>query len=38
MKKSIAVFGMGRFGKSLAMGLYDAGIDIMVVDRDPAVI
>lgn len=38
MKKSIAVFGMGRFGKSLAMGLYDAGIDVMVVDRDPAVI
>ena len=34
MSKSIAVFGIGRFGKSLALGLADMGVDVMVVDQN----
>jgi K+ transport systems, NAD-binding component len=34
MGKSIAVFGIGRFGKSLALGLADMGVDVMVVDNN----
>ncbi len=36
--KSFAVFGMGRFGKKLALSLYDAGLDVMVVDKNPDLI
>ena len=35
MNKSIAVFGIGRFGKSLALMLADMGVDVMVVDNNP---
>ncbi|MBO6166701.1 MAG: TrkA family potassium uptake protein [Eubacterium sp.] len=35
MSKSIAVFGIGRFGKSLALRLADMGVDVMVVDNNP---
>lgn len=35
MNKSIAVFGIGRFGKSLALRLADMGVDVMVVDNNP---
>lgn len=34
MNKSIAVFGIGRFGKSLALRLADMGVDVMVVDNN----
>lgn len=30
--KSIAVLGLGKFGKSLAKNLYDQGADVLVVD------
>ncbi len=35
MGKSIAVFGLGRFGRSLAYNLYDLGLEVMAVDKDP---
>ena len=38
MKKSIAVLGLGRFGKKLALGLYENGVDVMAVDRDQKLI
>lgn len=38
MSKSIAVFGLGRFGKSLALTLSRGGADVMAVDRDPDII
>ncbi len=38
MSKSIAVFGIGRFGRSLALTLSEAGADVMVVDGDENVI
>ncbi|MBQ3665085.1 MAG: TrkA family potassium uptake protein [Lachnospiraceae bacterium] len=34
MNKSIAVFGLGRFGRSLATELYNSGVDVMVVDKN----
>ncbi len=38
MGKSIAVFGLGRFGKSIATTLYEAGADVMVVDKNPKLV
>ena len=38
MSRSIAVLGLGKFGRSLAEGLYSLGMDLMVVDRDPELI
>ena len=38
MSKSIAVIGLGRFGKKLACTLYDMGGDVMAVDRDPGIV
>ncbi len=38
MRRSIAVLGLGKFGRSLAESLYSLGMDLMVVDRDPDVI
>lgn len=38
MSRSIAVLGLGKFGRSLAESLYSLGIDLMVVDRDPELI
>ncbi len=34
MSKSIAVIGLGRFGKKIATTLYDMGSDVMAVDKD----
>lgn len=34
MKKSFAVLGLGRFGRCIAMELYNLGADVMVIDRD----
>ncbi|MEX2598410.1 MAG: TrkA family potassium uptake protein [Dehalococcoidia bacterium] len=36
MAHQVAVFGMGRFGMSLAEELYRIGHDVLVVDRDEA--
>lgn len=38
MKKSFLVIGAGRFGKSVAQTLYEAGHDVMVVDKDETLI
>ena len=38
MSRSIAVLGLGKFGRSLAESLYSLGMDVMVVDRDPELI
>ena len=35
MGKSFAILGMGRFGKKLALCLYDFGADVMAVDNNP---
>lgn len=34
MKKSFAVLGLGRFGRSISMELYRLGADVMVIDND----
>lgn len=36
MRKSFAVFGLGRFGGTLVKALGDAGIDVLAVDIDEA--
>ena len=36
--KSILVIGMGRFGRHLAKKLLELGNDVMIVDKDAAVI
>ena len=38
MKKSVAVLGLGNYGKSLAEKLYDMGADGLVVDKDEELI
>ena len=38
MSKSIAVFGIGRFGRSLALELAREGADVLAVDRDESII
>lgn len=38
MKKSFLVIGAGRFGRSVARTLYEAGHDVMVVDKDETLI
>lgn len=37
-KKDFVVFGLGRFGKSVAITLAESGCEVMVVDKDPAAI
>lgn len=38
MNRSIAVLGLGKFGRSLAENLYSLGMDVMVVDSNPDLI
>ena len=38
MSKQIAVLGIGRFGKSIALSLADMGADVMAVDANPDVL
>jgi len=38
MNKSFLVVGAGRFGKSVARTLYESGHDVMVIDKDEALI
>ena len=37
-KKSVAVLGLGKYGKSLAENLYRLGADVLAVDRDEKII
>lgn len=34
MKKSIVVFGLGQYGKSIALELTNAGADVLAVDNN----
>ncbi|MCB5235591.1 MAG: TrkA family potassium uptake protein [Niallia nealsonii] len=34
MKKSFAVFGLGRFGGTIVKEFYDMGVDVIAVDKD----
>ncbi len=38
LKKSFLVIGAGRFGKSVARTLYSEGHDVMVIDKDEALV
>ena len=38
MKKSYAVFGLGRYGTAIARELAAAGADVLAVDRNEAVV
>jgi trk system potassium uptake protein len=38
MSKQIAVFGLGRFGTSLARTLFEAGYEVLAVDKDPELV
>ncbi len=38
MVKSFAVFGLGRFGRSVAVSLMETGADVMAIDRDESII
>ena len=38
MKKSVAVLGLGKYGRSLAENLYRMGADVLAVDRDAGVV
>ena len=36
MKKSVAVLGLGKYGKSLSENLYQMGADVLAVDNNAA--
>ena len=36
--KSILIIGMGRFGRHLALRLNDLGNEVMIIDKNPAII
>ena len=38
MGKSVAVLGLGKYGKSLAENLYMMGADVLAVDKDKELI
>lgn len=38
MKKSVAVLGLGKYGKSLAENLYRLGADVLAVDQDESIV
>ena len=38
MKKSVAVLGLGKYGRSLAENLYLMGADVLAVDRDSKIV
>jgi trk system potassium uptake protein TrkA len=38
VKKTIAILGLGKYGRSLAESLYGLGEDVLVVDRDEKII
>lgn len=38
MSVSIAILGLGKYGRSLAENMYKLGADVLVVDKDPVLI
>ena len=38
MSKSIAILGLGKYGRSLAENLYHMGADVLVADRNPELV
>ena len=38
IKKSYAVFGLGRYGSAVAKELAENGIDVLAVDRDETLV
>ena len=38
MGRTFAVLGLGRFGKKLAVSLYDMGEEVMAIDRNPELV
>jgi len=38
MKKSVAVLGLGKYGRSLSENLYDMGADVLAVDGNEAIV
>ncbi|SEF94312.1 trk system potassium uptake protein TrkA [Eubacterium ruminantium] len=38
MVKSVAVIGLGRFGKKLAESIYDMGVDVLAVDKNSEIV
>ena len=38
MDHSYAVLGLGRFGRTVAKALFEAGKDVMIVDKDEEII
>lgn len=38
MSKSIAVLGLGRFGRNLALHLADIGVQVLAVDQNPEIV
>ena len=36
--KTYAIFGLGRYGRSVAYTLYSNGADVLAIDLDPAVV
>ncbi len=38
VKRQYAIFGAGKFGKSIALTLQELGSDVILVDRDPEVV
>ena len=38
MDHSYAVLGLGRFGRTVATALFEAGKDVMIVDKDEEII
>lgn len=38
MPNQVAIIGLGRFGATMARTLYQAGHDVLAIDRDPSII
>ena len=38
LNKTYAIFGLGRYGRSVAQTLYNNGADVLAIDIDPAVV
>ena len=38
MGLSIAILGLGKYGRSLAENMYALGADVLVVDKDPVLV
>ena len=38
MKKTYAVFGLGRYGKAVARELVNSGVEVLAVDRNETIV